>query len=182
MTSVKRHSFIFWLAGALLLSSMLAFKPMPSRQQQPEEGVYVVAKSRLYDDDSQFRLDDTLVYHDLVEEGFDPSINQTNKDMALGHDGRTGRCTKCHECGFERAWDMEHYETPEWNPTYVGEQWQPIVMRMRRLENAFINEQIGDRIYSFLRDETLGVYDESKDTKGATVINLDKAQPVPRTP
>ncbi len=38
------------------------------------------------------------------------------------------------------------------------------------MENSLLNEKIADRIYEFLRLETLGEYDESKDDKGAFVI------------
>ncbi len=76
----------------------------------------------------------------------------------------------CHDCGFPAAWDNENYGTEEWSPLYVGESWAPSVQRMRMMEGSLLNEKIADRIYSFLRLETLGEYDESKDDMGATLI------------
>ena len=72
---------------------------------------------------------------------------------------------------------MEHYGTDDWNPRYVGEQWQPVVQRMRQLENSLINETIADRIYSFLHDETLGEYDEAADQGATVVVDIDPDAP-----
>lgn len=177
MTSMKRYSFIWWLLGAMLLSSLLAFKPLtPPRQDVAEpEGVYVVSKNRIADNDGQFNITDKLIWRELVEKGYDPSLDMTNKQLTLGTESTYSRCTRCHECGFKEAWDWENYwgenRTEDWNPTYSGEEWRPVVNRMRKYEGAHLNESIGDRIFSFLRDETLGVYDEASDPKGAIMLN-----------
>jgi hypothetical protein len=130
-------------------------------------GTYLAAPNRLYDDDGEFDIRKTVIYEPVVQ-GFNPATNVTNK--ALTH----YRCTWCHECGFQAAWDIENEDKPGWRPRYKGETWKAIVQRMGRSDATMLNEQIADRIYSYLRDASLGKYDESKDTQGAVVRHVDE--------
>lgn len=169
------------LLALLALALAANCTPLKSSREASGEGKFEVNNSSLYEQSGEFSLLDEVVYPELDYKPFDSRISVTNKYLALGSDTRNSRCTRCHECGFERAWDMEHYGTEEWNPRYVGEQWKPVVQRMRLLENSLINEKIADRIYSFLRDETLGVYDEAADRGAEVVVDIDPDAP-PRPP
>ena len=73
------------------------------------------------------------------------------------------------------AFDWEHYGSADWSPHYTGEEWAPVVQRMMVKENSFLQEeQIALRVYEYLRDDTLGVYDLEADPEGAIVVEVDE--------
>jgi hypothetical protein len=129
------------------------------------EGTYLASANKLFDLDEPFDIHWTVVYPEL--DAPDLSLNKTDRELTWI------RCTLCHECGFEEVFDLARHGTPDWAPRYVGDQWAPVVQRMRVKEGSFLNEVIAQRIYTYLRDDTLGVYDESKDLKGAVVVEVD---------
>jgi hypothetical protein len=167
--------------GALLaLALCVNCTPLKSSRSSSTAGKFEVSNASIYEQSGEFSLLDEVVYPDRNSKPFDPRINVTNKYLTLASGTRSSRCTRCHECGFEQAWDMENYGTEEWDPKYVGEQWKPVVQRMRMLENSLINEKIADRIYSFLEEETLGEYDEAADQGATVVVDVDpNAPPAP---
>jgi hypothetical protein len=135
-----------------------------------EAGSFLVASNKLYDESSDFDLRWTAMYP-KQNKSFDPSLNVSNKELSQG------RCTRCHECGFRKAFDLDHYGQPTWAPVYKGNQWEPIVDRMNRKDASLLNEQVAERIFTYLRDVTLGKYDEANDNKGAIVVNVDAPAP-----
>jgi len=136
-------------------------------QQQAREGEYLYAANKLFETDSKLDIRDRVTYPKLVE-FMDPSTNMSNRDLTFE------RCKVCHrECGFEGAFDKEHYGTAEWKPRITGQGWAPVIERMRVKENSYLNEVVAERIYNYLRDETTGKYDEAADEKGALVIEVD---------
>jgi len=164
--------FVFHLAAVGLLSVLLATlcgcPPRPA--EEDAEGQYLASSSKMYGNKSDFDIRDKVVYPEAAREGLsNPSINVSDKELTFN------RCTWCHECGFENAFDWEHYGTTEWSPQYTGQAWQAPIQRMMRMENSFIQEEeIAKRIYQYLRDETLGVYDESADDKNAVIVEVDE--------
>jgi hypothetical protein len=162
--------------GLLLLSGC---PPEASRLTAAEakdgNGKYYAAHNKLFESESPFDIRWEVVHEQRDE--FDPTRSGiTDRQFTIN------RCTRCHECGFPRAFDMEHYSTPEWKPIYTGQQWSAPIKRMIPKENSFLNDEIATRIYAFLRDETLGLYDESQDDKGAVVIEVEEGELPPEMP
>lgn len=137
------------------------------------DGTYYAAANKLYDSDVNFDIRWTVTHQPPVE-SFDPSINIDNRQLTMA------RCDNCHnECGFDEAFDLANYGKPEWKPVFRGTDWARPVQRMIGKSNAFLNEQIAERIYSFLRDETTIGYDVAADPKGAVEVEVDEqGQPV----
>ena len=163
MTRIKPKLFYLILLAALLLTTGCPpNKPLDAQQ----EGTFIVSRNKLYESSSDFDLRWTAVYP-KPEEAFNPGINVSNKELTHN------RCTLCHECGFKNAFDFDNYGTPEWSPQYTGQQWGPIVNRMNKKEGSLMNETIAERIFNYLRDVTLGKYDEEADLKGAVVVEVD---------
>jgi hypothetical protein len=133
-------------------------------------GEYLYAANKLFESDAPFDLRWKVKYP-TKGDFFDPSINLTDRELTME------RCDRCHECGFASAFDKANYGTVHWRPRIVGDDWATPVNRMQRIENAFLNEMVSTRIYTYLRDETTGVYDETADTKGAVVIEVDPEMP-----
>jgi len=142
--------------------------PLRTRSASSAADTYVVEKNRLFDESSKFDVRAKLEYSEYEEAGLkDPRLDVTDRELTML------RCTWCHECGFEEAFDWPHYGSAQWQPQLVGEQWAPVVARMAELENSYLNETIAFRIYKYLRDDTTGKYDEAKDSRGAVVIEVD---------
>ena len=160
--------------GVLILAVvMVTGCPPMERSRKDKPGEYTVSSDKLLGRDNSFIISDTLVYKTVVREGMKHTrTDVTDRELAMV------RCEWCHECGFLKAWDWENFGSDDWNPAYVGEEWGPIVVRMKDLDNSFLQEEmLALRVYEYLRDETLGVYDEAADDKGATVIELDAPPP-----
>lgn len=143
-----------------------------NRAYRSTEGAdeYQMKQARLVDDDGDFDLRKTVIYAKTEGTTFDPSLNVSNKELTMK------RCAWCHECGFPAAWDTAHLDTPEWKPRYKGQAWEPIVRRMRVMDGSMLNEEIADRIYSYLKQASNGEYDETKDTKGAVIREAKPGQ------
>jgi hypothetical protein len=167
-----RLAAAFSVLAATVGLALLAGCP-PQRAAEETEGTYLVANSKMYGDDSQFDLRDTVVYPAARNEGMiNPSLNVTDQELTIY------RCTWCHECGFQDAFDWPNYGTDKWSPRYVGEDWRAPLKRMMDKEDTMIQEErIVERIYSFLHDSTLGIYDESADDRGAVRIEVDGPLP-----
>jgi hypothetical protein len=131
---------------------------------------YYAQSNRLYDDDGSFDLRKRVVYEKTEAPKFNSELQVSNKVLT------TYRCTWCHECGFPQAWDIDNVGKPGWHPRYKGEGWKPIVARMRVMEGSMLNEEIADRVYSYLRQESLGQYNEAADPKGAVVREAKPGQ------
>lgn len=129
-------------------------------------GEYLYAANGLFEADAPFDIRWRVKYPTAADY-FDPTTNTPNRELALE------RCTRCHECGFAAAFDKANFGTPAWKPRIVGDDWSTPVNRMQRLENSFLNEAIATRIYTYLRDETTGVYKPEEDQRGAIVVELD---------
>jgi len=159
------------LAAATVLILLAGCPPEQATRQA--EGTYLAANSKMYGDDSQFDLRDTVVYPEARNQGVtNPSLNVSDQELTIY------RCTWCHECGFEAAFDWANYGTDEWSPRYVGEDWRAPLKRMMDKEDTMIQEeQIVERIYSFLHDSTLGTYEEAADDRGAVVVEIDNPPP-----
>ncbi|MCC7478934.1 hypothetical protein IT575_10815 [bacterium] len=161
-----------WLAGLLLLAGC----PPAANDNAAEDAndqalasnTYMAAPNKIYDSSSTFDLTWNVVY-ESKEKPFDPAINVTNRQLALN------RCQNCHECGFKFAFDMDNFGTTNWNPRYKADEWAPVVKRMVDKPGSFMNEQIAERIYNYLNEESLGLYDESKDPRGRNTISGQKA-------
>jgi hypothetical protein len=167
MTASKANLFGLTVLAAGLLA--LAGCP-PSQPLHPEErGTFLAAKNKLYDQNSEFDLRWNVVYPERSTQ-FNPSINVSNQELAFN------RCTNCHECGFKPAFDYDNYGKPGWKPKYKGQQWQTIVERMNQKDGSMLNEQVANRIFMFLKDASLGKYDETADPKGALVVEVDPEQ------
>lgn len=162
----------FNAAAALIILLPLLGCPPPKAAEEAE-GTYLAARSKMYGDDEAFDIRDTVTYPIPRTEGVtNPSTAVSDQELTMN------RCTWCHECGFQRAFDWENYGHEEWAPQYTGEQWAPVLQRMMDKEETMIQEeQIVQRIYEFLRDATLGVYDEEADDRGAVVVELDGPPP-----
>ena len=157
-----------WIALAVLLG-MIAGCP-PQTATTDEEGTYLVASNRLWGDESDFDIRDTAAYPEPRREGMqDPSLGVSDQALTMN------RCSWCHECGFKVAFDWEQYGSADWSPRYTGEEWAPVVQRMMVKENSFLQEeQIALRVYEYLRDDSLGVYDLEDDPEGAIVVEVDE--------
>lgn len=132
------------------------------------KSTFLVDDSRLFDSDTSFGMRDILVYPAMERHGpQNVSTGIPNPELTRY------RCTWCHECGFTEAFDFENLNTPEWKPVYVGEAWKSIVYRMNDKDEALLNEQIAERIFTYLRDKSLGVYDEENDNSGKIEIEVD---------
>ena len=161
-------------AAVVMAVTLLAgCPPNEAPKYNDEVGTYTVSKARLLGRDNTFSLKDELVYPEGINRGMDTtSLNLTDKRLA------EVRCSWCHECGFEEAWDWKNYGSSEWSPRYVGEEWGPIVARMKDKEMSFLQEElIARRIYEYLRDDSLGVYDETADDMGAVRVEVDEMPP-----
>lgn len=160
-----------WFVCCTILLIVLApgCKPLPAKKYSDIEGVYIVTAARAFDSDSQFDIRDTPIWPPPGSAG-PIATTVTDKELTLGDGRNHGRCLHCHDCLFPSTWDADNYGTPNWSPKYTGKEWAPSVQRMRMKNNSLMNEKLADRIYEFLRLETLGEYDESTDDKGAFVI------------
>ena len=164
----------FALAATAVAILLVTGCPPRSESQSAPAGVFVASVNKLYDRGDGFDLRDRVIYPAVKGEGLENAdTNVTNRQLTMY------RCTWCHECGFKQAFDAGHYGQPGWAPRYKGEQWRPVIDRMVSKDDSLLNEVLAERIYTFLRDSTLGLYDESKDTRGAVVI---KAPPEPASP
>jgi hypothetical protein len=163
-------SILGLLACIALLALLIGCPPPPPEDIAPK-GVFLAASNKIYDRGDGFDIKDRIEYPEAKKEGCqDVSTNITDRALAMA------RCTWCHECGFNEAFDVARYGKPGWSPYYRGEQWQPIVERMSKTENTLLNEVLAERIFNFLRDSTLGKYDESKDSRGGAI----RDNPVPQ--
>jgi hypothetical protein len=132
------------------------------------KSTFLVDDSRLFDSDTSFGMKDILVYPAMERHGpQNVSTGVPNPELTRY------RCTWCHECGFTAAFDFENLNTAEWKPVYVGEAWKSIVYRMNDKDEALLNEQIAERIYTYLRDKSLGIYDEENDNSGKIIREVD---------
>lgn len=153
------------LAGLLLLAGCPPGAG-PNREAADVDlpaNTYMAAPNKVFDGQTPFDVTWNVVY-ESKEKPFDPAINVSNRQLALA------RCSRCHECAFPQAFDQEHYGTPQWSPHYKGQDWAPVVRRMADMQDSFMNEVIAERIYNYLKDDTEGNYDESKDPHGANTI------------
>jgi hypothetical protein len=176
MTYMTRYLFSHAAAiGLLAMLALLAGCPPLKQAKTVVEGKYLVLQNKLYSSEDPFDLKLEAVYPEPKTDGLiSPELNVSDRELTMY------RCTWCHECGFKAAWDWEHLGGTDWKPKYTGEQWQPVVARMMNLENSLLQEEgIVKRIYHYLHDESLGIYDETKDRRGAIVINVDKLPKVP---
>jgi hypothetical protein len=164
MTLIKSKLF-YWVA-LIALPMLLTSCPPSQPLAKQEADTFTASKNKLCDASSEFDLRWNVTYP-KGEAQFNPSLNVSDQELAFN------RCTLCHECGFEKAFDYDNFGKPGWKPVYKGEQWQPIVSRMNQKEGALLNEQVSNRIYTYLHDVTLGKYDESKDDKGALVVEVN---------
>jgi len=167
-----RAAAVFGPLAAVAFLVLLAGCPPPQAAKEAE-GTYLVANSKMYGDDDRFDLRDTVVYPETRSEGvINPSLNVSDQELTIY------RCTWCHECGFPKAFDWANYGTDKWSPRYVGEDWRAPLKRMMDMEDTMIQEeQIVERIYSFLHDSTLGTYEEVADDRGAVVVEVDGPLP-----
>jgi len=173
MTQQSKHKFNHWGVATffVVLLLMVGCPPAQRVEQQVEEGTFLAAGNKLYSERDVFDIRDNVVYPEgKRREGLEnPSTGVPDQELAML------RCTWCHECGFTEAWDWERYGSEEWTPRYVGEEWAPVAERMMQKENSLLQEeQIVRRIYSYLRDETLGEYDLAADVEGAIVVEVDE--------
>jgi len=178
-TKIRRLMFDL-AAFALIVLSVAVLTGCPPNDPptySDADGEYSVSSARLLGTDATFSIKDELIYPVRDREGIsDTSLNLTSKELTRV------RCTWCHECGFEAAWDWDNYGSSNWSPQYKGEEWAPIVERMMRKEMSFLQEEkLVVRIFEYLRDDSLGVYDESGDDKGAVRIEVDEL-PTPVDP
>jgi hypothetical protein len=168
----KNKRISIWLALVLSISPLLVGCPPAQRvEQNSEEGTFLAAGNKLYSERDVFDIRDNVVYPEgKRREGLEnPSTGVSDQELTMY------RCTWCHECGFNEAWDWERYGSEEWAPRYVGEEWASVAERMMQKENSLLQEeQIVRRIYSYLRDETLGEYDLAADVEGAIVVEVDE--------
>lgn len=153
----------------LILLALAGCNPLDSlSDEKVGESMYLVDRSRLFGNENDLGLKDILVYPASERKGPENvSTNVSNKLLARY------RCTWCHECGFTEAFDYANYGTDDWDPVYVGEAWRPVVQRMNDDDETLLNEQIAERIYSYLRDETLGIYDPDEDRAPEIRIEVD---------
>jgi len=164
MTHDWNRSFAVAATAAAIV--FVAGCPPRSESQSAPPGVFVASANKLYDRGDGFDLRDRVIYPAVKGEGLENAdTNVTNRQLTMY------RCTWCHECGFQQAFDLRNYGQPGWAPRYKGEQWRPVVDRMAAKDDSLLNEVLAERIYGFLRDSTLGLYDEHKDTRGAVVVN-----------
>ena len=162
MTYATNRTFAVAASAVLLL---LAGCPPRSESQAAPSGVFVASANKLYDRGDGFDLRDRVIYPAVKGEGLESAdTNVMNRQLTMY------RCMWCHECGFQQAFDVGQYGQPGWAPRYKGEQWRPVVDRMAAKDDSMLNEVLAERVYTFLRDSTLGIYDESKDTRGAVVV------------
>lgn len=157
-----------WILLAVMLAMIAGCPPQPTATD--EDGTYLVASNKLWGDDDEFDIRDVAVYPKVRREGIqNPSIGVSDQELAQA------RCSWCHECGFKDAFDWDHYGSSDWAPRYTGEDWAPVVQRMMVMENSFLQEeQIALRVFEYLRDDTLGVYDLESDPEGAIVVEVDE--------
>lgn len=160
------------LASGMVLLSLLAGCPPPPPQNVEKQGEFVAAPNRIFDRGDGFNLRDAIVYPETKAQGL-TEVRTDITDRALA----MARCSWCHECGFKEVFDTERYGKPGWSPLYRGEEWNPVVQRMRRLENSMLNEVLAERIFNFLRDSTTGKYDEAKDRRGGAIVDAPAAAP-----
>lgn len=173
MTQQSKHKCGYWGAATIfvVLLLMAGCPPAQHVEQQTEEGTFLAAGNKLYSERDVFDIRDNVVYPEgKRRKGIEnPSTGVSDQELTMY------RCTWCHECGFNEAWDWERYGSEGWDPRYVGEDWAPAVERMMQKENSLLQEeQIVLRIYSYLCDETLGEYDLAADVEGAIVVEVDE--------
>ena len=115
------------LATALVISVTLACAallsgcPPPQKASAARSGEFIAESNKFLDFGDKFDIRDKVVYPATKTEGLrDPTTFVTDRKLA------ELRCTWCHECGFRRAFDLERYSTPDWQPLYRGEMWKPM--------------------------------------------------------
>ena len=168
MTKPGTQTFVN--VGIFALAALLCgCNPISSMEdEKTAESTFLVDDAKLFDRDNAFSLKDILVYPKAERKGPENiSTAVTNKKLTMY------RCTWCHECGFTEAFDYENLGSEEWNPRYVGEAWKPIVYRMNENDETMLNEQLAERVYDYLRDESLGVYVEEEDHSDRIEIEVD---------
>jgi hypothetical protein len=144
------------LIGAIY--SLWGCTPEPIERADTKPGHFTWDNTKLFASQEPFDLRLTVDYVQPRRDGLsDPAVfGISDRELTMR------RCTWCHECGFQKAWDWEHYGSTAWKPVYTGEQWQPVVARMMNKDNSFLQEeQIVQRIYRYLRDDSLGNYKEA---------------------
>jgi hypothetical protein len=164
-----------WLLRGVVCVALLALYgcPPPPAQDLERKGEFIAGTNKIFDRGDGFDIKDSITYPETKTEGLvNASLDITDRALTMA------RCTWCHECGFNEMFDTPAYGNPRWKPLYTGEDWFPVVTRMRRMENSLLNEVIAERIYNFLRDSTTGKYDESKDKRGGA-IREKPASPAP---
>jgi hypothetical protein len=128
--------------AALGLVLLLCGCPPPddgsSRRADGADGTYLAEGNKLFDSEAPFDLRWTVVYPER-EEGFNPELGISNRELTMA------RCTWCHECGFKDAFDYARYQSMEWKPRYVGEQWADPVRRMEGIDETMLNEHVATR-------------------------------------
>lgn len=165
-----------WLVRTVVCTLLLALYgcPPPPQPDVEAQGEFIAGSNKIFDRGDGFDIRDSITYPETKTEGLaDTRLDISGRALAMA------RCTWCHECGFNEVFDVPTYGTPRWKPLYHGEDWAPVVERMRRKENSLLNEVIAERIFDFLRDSTLGKYDESKDTRGGAIRKPPAAGPPP---
>jgi hypothetical protein len=155
------------IAGGCIVLCTLAGCPPPPQENVEKQGEFVAMTNRVFDRGDGFDLHDRIVYPETKTEGL-VEVKTDITDRAL----TMARCTWCHECGFKEVFDAERYGKPGWTPLYRGEDWNPVVQRMRVLENSMLNEVLAERIFNFLRDSSTGKYDEAKDRRGGAIRDV----------
>jgi hypothetical protein len=163
-----------WFARGIVCVLLLALYgcPPPAQQDIERKGEFVAGSNKIFDRGDGFDIRDTITYPETKSEGLtEARLDITDRALTMA------RCTWCHECGFNQMFDVQAFGTPRWKPIYTGEDWFPIVTRMRRMENSLLNEVIAERIFNFLRDSTTGKYDESKDQRGGSIRKTPSAPP-----
>ncbi len=167
----KSYPALALVAGCILLSLFTGCPPAPP-QNVEKQGEFVAAPNRVFDRGDGFDLGDSIIYPETKTEGLVESRTDIT-DRAL----TMARCSWCHECGFKEVFDSERFGKPGWTPMYRGEDWNPVVQRMRRIENSMLNEVLAERIFNFLRDSTTGKYDEAKDRRGGAIVDAPSMTP-----
>jgi hypothetical protein len=159
-----------WILLLTLVAACLgSCAPRVSRYKTAQaDGTYMLAANRLYEDDGDFDLRKQVVFFEAEHRHEIAGLDAPTPELTLN------RCGRCHECGFNKAWDRDNLNTTNWKPRYRGEAWAQVVQRMRIMDGALLNEQLANRIYAYLRDASLGIYNEQDDPRNAVVRIVDE--------
>jgi hypothetical protein len=159
MTKHGKHKFGFWGVATIFVVLLLILGCPPAQrvEQEREREVFDIRDTAVYSDGNHF----------VKIKDYKP--NRSDQELMLY------RCTWCHECGFEEAWDWKNFDSEDWAPRYIGEDCAPIVQRMMQKENSLLEEEwIVRRIFSYLSTETLGVDVEVVEAQSEIVIDEAK--------